>query len=60
MNPFNFGARVIPCVLVSLILSSDKPLDFYAATVSVTPVGIVKVIEISWNIKYICDSSLPT
>ena len=47
----SFGTRVIPGVLVSSILSSDKPLDFHATTVSVTQVGILKVLEFGWNIK---------
>ena len=38
-------------VVGNLMFSSDNLLDFYAMVVSVVTVGIVKVLEISWNMK---------
>ena len=41
------------------MLYSDKPLDFHAMTVSVSPISILKVLEIGWNIKIFCNQLSP-
>ena len=41
------------------MFSPEHPLDFHAAIGSVSPAGIVKVLEIGWNIQQFCDSTSP-
>ena len=43
---FNFGASLLPGVVEYLILSPGNPLDSYPIIVSISPVGILKVLEI--------------
>lgn len=38
-----FGARLLPRLIESLMLSSGHVLDFHAVIVSVPPVGILEV-----------------
>ena len=38
------------------MLLFDNPLDFHVLVVSVTPVSIVKILQIHWNIKTLCDT----
>ena len=42
----NFGARLLPGVAGGLMLFSDSSLDFHAMFVTVSPVDILKVLEI--------------
>ena len=37
------------------MLSSANPLDSRAIVVSVSPVGIVKLLEVGWNINKFCN-----
>ena len=46
---FSFEAWLLPRVVAGVILSSDNLFDFYVVIVSISPVGIEKVLEIGWN-----------
>ena len=47
--------RLSFAVVANLISLFGNPLDFHAATVSVTPAGTVKVLKMGWNIKKFYD-----
>ena len=46
LTQVNFGARLLPGVVGDLMLFSDNSLDFHAIFVTVSPVDILKVLEI--------------
>ena len=48
---FISGARILPAVEEGLMLLSDNSLDFHAIIVSISLVDILKILEISWDIK---------
>ena len=41
------------------MLSFENSLDFEVMVVSVSPIGILKILEIAWNIKQVYDPSSP-
>ena len=47
MNLFQSGKRPLPGVLRDLMPSSGNPLGFHAMIVSVSPVGILNILEAS-------------
>ena len=48
---FNFEARLLFGVVGGLMLSPDNSLDYHAMIVSLSPVFIVKLLQIGWNVK---------
>ena len=51
----SFGARLLSDAVCSLILTTDKTLDFHAKILTLPPVGIVENLKSGWNIKQLCN-----
>ena len=51
MHQSIFGLRQLPGVVGTLMLAFDNTLDYHAMIELVSPVVIVEILRINWNIK---------